>query len=394
MIGIVNSIQFGHDLRGVWTFKENYTNLNHGSYGATPGVVQRAQDRWRTVIENDPEYVRWQMYTDLNNARSVVAAYVNADPEDIAFEINASHGMNALLRSLMIPKGMKILYFNTAYQMVKNVLNHQHKYFGVELLQVNITFPTSNDMIIEAVNEVLNNDNTIYLAVFSHITSVPSLILPVEKLTALCKSHGILVGIDGAHTMGQIPLNIPAIGADFYVTNGHKWMYTPKGSAIIWADKDFQNLVFPPAISEEGLGNTQFQMEFSYQGTSDVSAFLSFVDGIEFRTSLGDSAIMDYMHSLAVAGGELLASMWGTETLISSDMIGSMTNVRLPCDFNSAFVGNITQALRDTYNTWVPTYPLQGHWYVRVSAQIYLELSDFEMLGNAMLEILKCKKNV
>jgi isopenicillin-N epimerase len=34
--------------------------------------------------------------------------------------------------------------------------------------------------------------------------------------------------------MGQIDLNITDLGVDFYVSNGHKWMYSPKGSAILW----------------------------------------------------------------------------------------------------------------------------------------------------------------
>lgn len=49
------------------------------------------------------------------------------------------------------------------------------------------------------------------------ITSIPSLILPVEELVQICHAKNVLVLIDGAHALGQIPLNVPQIDADFYV---------------------------------------------------------------------------------------------------------------------------------------------------------------------------------
>ena len=60
----------------------------------------------------------------------------------------------------------------------------------------------------------------IRIASFSHITSVPAIILPVKQLTRLCKQHGVLVLIDGAHALGQIRIDVQDIGADFYVANG------------------------------------------------------------------------------------------------------------------------------------------------------------------------------
>ena len=70
--------------------------------------------------------------------------------QDLAFVENASHGMNAVLRSLTLaaPRN-KILYLNLAYQMVKNTLTYVHNVTGEQLLMVNISFPTSNDAILQ-----------------------------------------------------------------------------------------------------------------------------------------------------------------------------------------------------------------------------------------------------
>jgi hercynylcysteine S-oxide lyase len=118
--------------------------------------------------------------------------------------------------------------------------------------------------------------------------------------------------------------------------------------------------------------------------------------------------IMGYMHDLAVRGGLLLAEAWGTELLVGEDMLGGMVNVRLPSQVCLCVRGvdacvcsslsHITWGTQNyddcaalphnllTYNnTWVPTFELQGHFYTRVSAQVYNELADFEMLSRAVL---------
>ena len=58
--------------------------------------------------------------------------------------------------------------------------------------------------------------------------------------------------IDGAHALGQISLDMKDYNADFYVGNGHKWLYSPKGSAVLYVKKDVQPLIEPTTISWEG----------------------------------------------------------------------------------------------------------------------------------------------
>eukprot|EP00747_Dinoflagellata_sp_TGD_P012530 gnl/TRDRNA2_/TRDRNA2_121755_c0_seq1.p1 gnl/TRDRNA2_/TRDRNA2_121755_c0~~gnl/TRDRNA2_/TRDRNA2_121755_c0_seq1.p1 ORF type:complete len:116 (+),score=19.95 gnl/TRDRNA2_/TRDRNA2_121755_c0_seq1:1-348(+) len=99
---------------------------------------------------------------------------------------------------------------------------------------------------------------------------------------------------------------------------------------------------------------------------------------------------MSYTHELASKGGQVLAEAWGTEKLVEDDMIGAMVNVRLP-DAALACCGleGLTAKVFSSYNTWVPSVKWAGKCYMRVSAQVYNELSDFEMLAHAVLQTLK-----
>eukprot|EP00662_Eupelagonemidae_sp_cell21_P024540 gene24540-39868_t len=92
-------------------------------------------------------------------------------------------------------------------------------------------------------------------------------------------------------------------GAAAYYANFHKWMYTPKGSAFMWASPEFQPLLIPAVLSGcEG----DFQCSFEYTGTRDYTAMLTMPRGIAFRASLGSEE-----YDTFVRLGERVLRLWG-----------------------------------------------------------------------------------
>lgn len=390
------SSPFGHALLPRFALRAGYLNLNHGSYGATPRAVTRVQREWQDEVELNPDdWFRYRMYHLFDAARAQVAAYVKANTSDLVFVPNASHGCNSVLRSVFPPnpKRNKILYLSTAYGMVKNTLAYLHAQpiLNEDLLMVNVSYPLDHAALVKSVGAALDaHAGQVYLASFSHITSIPAMIMPVQELVRVCHARGVMVLIDGAHALGQIPLDIPSLGADFYVANGHKWLYSPKGSAILWVHPDRQAAIFPTTISGEGEGKSSYLMQFSYEGTLDYSSYMAFGAALAFRAEFGEEAIMTHNHDLAVAGGQLLAGAWCTSLFIPAEHTAAMVNVRLPTEraaphFDPA---SLPRALLTKYQTWVPAYPQDGQWYVRVSAQIYNELSDFQLLADGVLDLM------
>ena len=122
----------------------------------------------------------------------------------------------------------------------------------------------------------------------SHITSPTAQRFPVEGICQRAHKEEILTLIDGAHAPGQIPLDLQAIGADFYTGNCHKWMLSPKGAAFLYTRKEVQHLIEPLMVSwghsadEKTTTGSHYIDLLQWTGTHDPSALLSVPAAIHF----------------------------------------------------------------------------------------------------------------
>eukprot|EP00736_Rhodelphis_marinus_P012318 Rmarinus@m.2833 len=400
-------IQFGHDMRALFSFEDGYTNVNHGSYGSVPQPIFNAHMHWQDVVEKHPDrWFRTQCRDEIRRVRADMAEYVNADKENLVFVENASTGVNTVLKSLPFEDGDVILYLNLAYPMVKNVLSYlvDDSRFQQTLHMVNVSMPlTGDEDVLSPVRSSLEElGAAVKLCVIDHIVSVPGVVLPVYELGKLCKDRGIPVLVDGAHALGQVPINLeqstesasPPLGdvIDFYVSNAHKWFYTPRGAAIFWVSPQYQELIRPLVISSEV--SYDFVDDFQYTGTRDYTAYVVMSDAKRFRESLGDAEIMEYNHDLAIAAVNHLASTWGTERLAPDHMEAALANVRLPAGIATMDdAKGLESWMMEKYNVFMVVYATEidnrETYWLRISAQIFLELQDFELLGKRVLEYVE-----
>lgn len=122
-------------------------------------------------------------------------------------------------------------------------------------------------------------------------------------------------------------------------------------------------------------------------GTMDYSSYMTVAAALKFREDVGgEEAIMSYNHQLAIEGGNYMANVLGTEVLQAADQIANMVDVRLPIHNpdNPTLLGNfwIDTLLTRFPQVFAPAYKHGGQWWIRISAQIYNDLDDFEELGN------------
>jgi isopenicillin-N epimerase len=375
---------FGHPMRALFGLDPEAAFLNNGSYGACPLAVRAAQSAIRDEMERQPvAFFADEVPGRVRAAATRLAGFLGARGEDLVFVENATAGMNAVLRSLRFAPGDEILTTDHVYGAVAHVLAHLAATQGVRIVEAKLPWPVHDAEAIAAAVEPGFSPRT-KLLVIDHIASRSALLLPVEALTAMARERGVRVLVDGAHAPGQLPLDIPALDADWVVGNCHKWLYAPKGAAFLWAAPDAQGELHPPVISHgHGKG---FTAAFDWIGTRDMSAWLAVPAALDFFEALGPERVRARNHALAMAMGETLASAWGTELGAAHGLLGAMAPVRLPGAHAPSWEAG--RALRKRlwleHRVEAPVMPCGDALWVRISAQIFNVPQDYKRLAVAV----------
>ncbi len=377
----------GAAIRHEWTLDPDFLTVNHGSFGATPRVVLAAQDEWRRRMEAQPtRFFSRELPDALRAAATVLAGALSAQPGEIVFVPNATTGCNAVLRSMRLGEGDEILHASHVYNAVRNTMVHVAERSGARVVSAELPFPRPDKATLLAnIGKAITKRTRI--AVIDHITSPSGLVLPIADIIALCHAAGVPVLVDGAHGPGQVPLDLEALGADWYVGNCHKWWSAPKGCGFLHARGDRRTELHPVTISH-GYG-AGFTEEFDWTGTIDPSAYLALPAALDFFSRLGGAALMERNRLLAAEAGSLLASALGTEVGARSEMAGAMALVRLPFDMPPTREAAVpVRAILQAAGTDCPVHGLAGGPWLRLSAYAYNERADYERLAELLPDVI------
>jgi isopenicillin-N epimerase len=211
-------------LRELFLIDPEVAFLNHGSFGATPRPVFERYQAWQRELERQPvEFLGRRFNTLMAEARATLGGYLNAPSDSLIFIPNATMGMNIIARSIALEPGDEVVSTDHEYGAIDRMWRVVCGEARAVYKPVAIPLPvTTHADLVERIWSAVT-PRTRVLSV-SHITSRTALRFPVEELCRRARDAGILSIVDGAHAPGQIPVDLAAIGADYYTANCHKWM--------------------------------------------------------------------------------------------------------------------------------------------------------------------------
>jgi len=376
-----NLPEFGHARLGDFVLAPGVAHLNHGGYGATPRLVLAAAEAAQRRMEADPStFFRRHLIPGLRQAAERVAAFLGGEGKDWAFVENATAGLNAVIASLDLQPGDELLCLSQVYGAVGNAMRHFAERRCARIVTAPISVPfTDPGTLLGAITMAIGPRTR--LAVFDHITSAGATVLPVPEMAVLCRACGVPVAIDGAHAPGQVALDVPALGVDWYVGNLHKWAFAAKGTGVIWCAPERQADTHPVAISHN-LGQG-FAAEFDYSGTRDNSHWLAVPAALDYIVGFGAEAIEAHNRALANEACDLLVDAWGTEAAAGAEHRAAMASVRLPGGQTRDRLAahRLALHLNEKYGITAGVMVLDGTLWLRVSAQIYNEIGDYRPLA-------------
>jgi isopenicillin-N epimerase len=386
-----------------WILDPDVAYLNHGAFGACPRPVLDAQERWRVELETNPNRFFLERYVPaLDAARAALAAFLGADPAGLVFVRNATEGVNAVLRSLEpeLGAGDELLVTDHAYNACRNVIDVTAERTGARVVVAHVPFPIgSADEALEAILGAAGGRTR--LALIDQVTSPTALLLPVERVIAALEPD-VPVLVDAAHAPGMIALALDATGATFTAGNCHKWLCAPKGAGFLHVRADMRERILPTVVSH-GWNRmfrpsaTRFQAMFDWAGTTDPSAWLAVPTAIDTVGSLVPGSWVEVMtrnHQLALAARDLLCDALRVDPPAPNEMIGAMAALPLPDaparDAATPSDWGDEDELGDRLRRRgievpIMPWPQPPSRLVRVSAQLYNRIEDYERLVEALV---------
>jgi isopenicillin-N epimerase len=376
------------DILAQFELAPDLVHLNHGSFGALPRSVAAEQERWRQRIERDPtSFFTFELPDLLREAADAVANRFGGRADDWVFCENATSAVNGVLAGLALEPGDEIVTTSHAYGAVLKAMRAWAARRGAAVVVADLpVFLQNDDQVVDAVSAAFGPRTR--LLIVDHITSATAMVLPVRRIVEHAHKMGIPVLVDGAHAPGQLALDVPAIGADWYTGNAHKWLFAPRGCGLLWTDPSRQKATLPAILSHGTDGG--YTAAFDWIGTRDVTPWLCFEAGAKAHDAFGGADLMEENRLLALAGAEILAESLGATASAPPQMRAAMAALSFgdaPADVHAAT--GLRRTLLQEYGVVIPVHAFAGKIWLRISAQNYNRIDDYHRCAEAVCAAAK-----
>lgn len=415
-----------------WIHEPGVTFLNHGSFGGCPQAVLETQAAWRARLEGEPvRFFAEDLFGLIDWVREDVSRFVGCDRDGLVFVPNATTGVATAIHNLIVSgqaaEGSEVLLTDHEYPACANNLRHMAGAAGLKVVTATLPFPGATPQgVIDAVLGAVTERTRI--ALLSHITSASAMVLPIAQLVRELEGRGVRVIVDGAHVPGHIDLDIDSLAPTYYTANLHKWVCSPKGSAILWVHPEQRARCRPMILSNLANspieGRPHLHTEFDYVGTNDPTSVLAVPAAIRIMAAIArgqpprrypaeafdlnpaglDDAwrdIRERNHTLAMHGQRFVSEALGTKPPASESMTGCIAMVELPpvdadaWEHLSKRPTRHADALQDRliagWGVQVPVLhpPVREpsgvpRRFVRISAQLYNHEAQYAYLAQAL----------
>lgn len=222
-------------------------------------------------------------------------------PEQVVFTMNATHGLNIAIKSLVPPGGRAVVsgYEHNAVTRPLAALGAQVSVASSPLFCPEESAAAFRRLIVPGVDAVI----------CSHVSNVFGYVQPVEEIAAMCRRAGVPLIVDASQSAGALPLDMEALGAAFIAMPGHKGLYGPQGTGVLLCREDMAG----KTLLEGGTGSVSIQQEMPAflpdrleAGTHNMPGIAGLMAGVRYVRGRGLDKILDRERRLVrLAASEL-----------------------------------------------------------------------------------------
>jgi isopenicillin-N epimerase len=368
---------------------DRITNMEAGFFGMMPAPVLAAYHRNVDRVNRESSFFARRTYPDLLLAsRERVAAALGVARAELTFSRNATEALQTLIGQYnKVGPGDTVMYADLDYPSMQESMNALAARRGATVARLDFPEPATHDAILAAYAAALDAHPRTRLLLLTHANNKTGLIHPVRAIADLARARGVDAVVDAAHSFGQVPLQLPELGAAFIGLNLHKWVGAPVGVGAMYIRADSLGAIDRAHGDEGSLERIESRI---HTGTTDFAAVMTVPDALDFQERIGvprKAARLRYLRdqwavpARAIPGVDILTPDHPT-------LVGAITSFRIRGNGDRAANAALTRTLADEFGIFtVARSGLAKGDCVRVTPALYNTPADAAKLVSALRTI-------
>ena len=202
---------------------KNSIYMNTGGTGPLPiTVLSEIHDTYEKIGEGGPDVntIRDPIKSRLEDTRDVISHLLNVSSDEITFTRSISEGLSIIAYGLDWVTGDEVIVTDEEHPSSILIWLSLAKRYGVKVRKLQLQ--RSKEDYLRSLENLINDKTK--LISLSHVTTDTGTRLPAKEICNLAHSKNVMVGFDGAQSVGQFEVDLKDMDCDFYAGTGHKWV--------------------------------------------------------------------------------------------------------------------------------------------------------------------------
>jgi len=224
-------------------------NLNNGFTCPCPRVVLESVWRYMEMINMLPVHYQGMVANNIQTIRLRMAAEFGCDPEEMALTRGASESLQIAQNGIDLKAGDEVITTEQDYPRMLTTWDQRMRREGIKVTRLQFPVPATQDDLYERFEKAITPRTKVFH--FCHITNLTAQMFPVQRLSRLARSKGIVTIVDGAHALGHFPFKLRDLECDAYGVSLHKWLLAPIGNGCLYVRREMIPKFWPLQAAPE-----------------------------------------------------------------------------------------------------------------------------------------------
>jgi isopenicillin-N epimerase len=382
---------FWREIQLAFKLDRTLINLNNGFTCPTPRVALESEWRYMDMINMLPVHYQGMIARNVETIRLRMAAEFGCEPEEMALTRGASESLQIVQNGIDLKAGDEVITTEQDYPRMLTTWDQRMRREGIKVTRLQFPVPATADDLYQRFEKAISPRTKVFH--FCHITNLTAQLFPVQRLSRLARSKGIVTIVDGAHALGQFPFKLRDLECDAYGVSLHKWLLAPIGNGCLYVRREmipkFWPLQAAPEQQDEDI------RKFESIGTHPWAIRAALGEALAFHQAIGAER--------KAARLRYLTLRWAN-ALTKHPRIKVLTNLAEPPQawgvaavfMEGVDVRDLAKFLMDKYRIIVvplvggaPPNQVFDYQALRVSPNVYTTLEEIDTFVMAMEEALK-----